>query len=363
MRYSRRSMLKSAFAIGAFALNAKPAKAWLHHGTPFSFVPAQNVFDTSGALVEAHSGGLIQVGSFIYWVGFPMTGITIGNFFPANGINLYRCTSNQSSVDYLYKWEFVAQILAAPIRTGVTPWGLCTRPHIVFNANNNTFCLAAHANSNGFTTGACVLASSSNIESGWSWVNQNFDPSGNGFADCYFYTNAANTLAYLVYAGTDSGTGVNKGIFITKMDSTFVTSAVSTNTVTASGMREAPILFDNGTNLFLITSEQDAWPAAGDADERYCTVAGLDPIAPTWPSLTSGGTVFPTSPPRNGFLPAQGTFVFKPVGKSQYIFGSDMWFVDGFNGTSSRQAWSPLTVGASVITATQPASWAISDLT
>jgi hypothetical protein len=62
-------------------------------------------------------------------------------------------------------------------------------------------------------------------------------------------------------------------------------------------------------------------------------------------------------------LAAQDSFVFKPAGKSQYILGSDLWFLDGTNGDTSRQAWSPMTVTATTVSATQPPSWNISDLT
>lgn len=363
---SSATTLKAIAYDGTAALTQPTSAVSTAHFSSDKIKPKQDWYDTNGVLIEAHGGGLIQVGSFIYWVGFNwnMLGNTV-LYSPAvprqeYGVNLYRCTADQSNPGYLTQWTNLGQILPQPIQSGNTPWFACERPHIVFNANNNTFCLAVNTVSADFSVHHAAFASSSNIESGWSWVNQDFNPAGNGCADHGFYTNAANTIAYLVYTGSSGGNNV--GMFISKMDSTFVTSVVATNTVDPTTTRESPILFDNGTNLFLITSVVDPYPAQDQADVQYCTVSGLDPIAPTWPSLR-GGAVFATSPPSGGYFTSQSSFVFKPAGKSQYILGSDTWFTDGVNGYSSRQAWSPLTVTSTTITATQPASWNIGDLT
>ena len=330
--------------------------------TPSKITPLQDVYDSRGILVEAHGGSLIQVGSFIYWCGamgnMYTNAPTIGVPRQDYGVRLYKCPSDESNPDYLLNWTYVGQILPQPSNAGkVWAWG--QRPHIVFNANNNTYCLCMHVGDITGATAKCALASSSSIESGWSWVNTNFDPSGNGFRDCNFYTNAANTSAYLVYVG--SSAGANLGMFITLMDSTFVGSAVSTKTVAASGTREAPVLFDNGTNLVLITSSSYGYTASGDADVEYVVCTGLDPIGGTWGSLT-GGRVFNTNPATGNYLRSQPSFVFKPTGKAQYVLGCDLWFTDGSTIYSSRQAWSPMTITSTTVSATQPVSWAIGDL-
>lgn len=338
--------------------------------------PLQNWYDTNGVLVEAHGGVLIQVGSYIYWVGQIMNlfggGSTGNTTIPRQdyGISLYRCTANQSDPGYLTQWTNLGQILQ-PAMNGSIPWSGCNRCSVVYNANTNNFCLVAHVHIPA-NPGRCAFATTSgdNIETGWSWVNNSFNlgpTSGTGGSnDIKYYTNAANTIAYLVYAGADAVTGDNSGIYITQMDSTFVTSVVSTNTVAVEGAadikREGVVLFDNGTNMFLITGiPHDYWDV-GDDDVEYVEAAGLNPMSVTWGSLT-GGRVFNSDPATGNYLSSQPTFVFKPTGKAQYILGCDLW--DGADGGtlySSRAAWSPMTITATTISATQPTSWVIGDL-
>lgn len=364
LKLSRRDLLAASSLLIAGRASARVLRGSASP-IPSSFIPAQDVRDTSGALVEAHHGGMIQANGFIYWVGLSMANIVNFVNFDSNlGINLYRCTADESDPGYLKRWTLLGTILQNPIQTGSAPWGSAERAHIVFNANTGLFVLGCHVRTHANTLHRCAFATTSNIESGWSWVNQSFDPSGHGVADFNMYASPDNTKLYLVYTGSPDGTGQNIGMYITQMDSTFVGSSVGpTNTIHPSTQREAPVLFDNGTNLLLITSAVDPWPATNvDADIQCCTVLGLDPIAPTWPSLF-GGKVFPTTPPANGFLGSQCTCVFKPVGKSQYILLSDLWFLDGTNGDSSRYSLSPLTVTSTTVSATQPASWNIGDLT
>jgi hypothetical protein len=107
-----------------------------------------------------------------------------------------------------------------------------------------------------------------------------------------------------------------------------------------------------------------AYNASGDSGLLYVMASGLDPIAPTWGAPASGTRVFNSNPAGGNYLRAQASFLFKPTGKTnQYVLGCDLWMPDGSTLYSSRQAWSPITITTTTISATQPASWDIGDLT
>ena len=362
----------SATALKAVAYDASATLSSVYSAvvtsnyTSNKITPLQDIYDVNrGLLLEAHGGDMIQVGSYIYWVGqgcnmyAATSNLGTGDVRQNYGVNLYRCPSDQSNAAYLKGWTYIGQILPQPTNSGV-PWSVCIRPSIAYNASNSTFVLAAHVGNNGLTTSVCALATSSGMESGWTWSNTNFDPSGVGYRDGHFYVDPSGN-GYLSYVGNNAGS--NQGIYITKLGSTFLT-AVSTNTVIGTGTRESPILFDNGANLFLMTGLSYAYNASGDSGLLYVMASGLDPIAPTWGAPASGTRVFNSNPAGGNYLRAQASFLFKPTGKTnQYVLGCDLWMPDGSTLYSSRQAWSPITITTTTISATQPASWDIGDLT
>ena len=165
---------------------------------PWAHKPNEDWYDNRGVLLETHGGGITYANGFYYWCGNPANKV-----YPPGNSDIPRLNSGvvlYKSAD-LYNWTYVGQILSVP-----SFWVEMQRPHIVFNPNNNTYVLWAHAIPRGTNLSAAnraAIATSLNIESGWTWQNTNYLPAGVGSHDFNLFVDTDNT-GYLVHVN-DSG--------------------------------------------------------------------------------------------------------------------------------------------------------------
>jgi hypothetical protein len=328
----------------------------------YGFKPKDDIADERGNLTQAVGGGVTYnaANSTYYWVG------DIANKYPTpwesgpsnrilrsdEGVFMYKSTD-------LYSWTFVGNILAQPSNGGVE-WAAAERPHLLHNAANNNWVIWTHCADHPFNTNvACVAATSgSDPETGWAWVNTNYDPAGVGFKDNSLFLDSDGISAYVVYT-----IGNQNGIRIDPLASDYKSITAGGIALTASN-REAPVIVKNGSggNYFLITSQSNFYNSAGiTMDERYITTSSATPLS-GWGALP-GSSAFASDPAANSNYNAQSSFAIQPQGKTtDYLIGMDWWdHTTNFN--ASRQVWLPLTFpSSSTLRIGVPTSWDLGTL-
>lgn len=324
------------------------------HFTPWAFVPNEDWYDDQGNLIEAHGGNIIYVASksLYYWCGsltnkFTSSSLVGGLTRQDLGVWLY------ASPD-LYNWTKIGQILGVPNDGNGVPYPAIERPHIVFNASTGKFVLWAHADTTFTTTsGRAAIATSSAIDSGWSWQSSYLPSGANAVRDLSLFVDD-NGDGYCIFA---DGSQV---ITIAKLASDYLT-AVSTYQPRAGALasQESPVLLKIGAQYFLICGDNFGYTASGNGPNIQI-LTNTNIAIDTW---TGAGGWGASGGPGTNFC-GQPSFAFKPQGKSQYFLGTDRWW-NGIDLYHSRQCWLPLNQpgGAASLSTVSISPWDLSNLT
>src|SRR5262245_1687180 len=115
-----------ALVLALVALPATPASAaavTVVNGTQFT--------DTSGAVVHAHGGGVLKVGSYYYWFG---ENRNANNTFKA--VSVYRSTD-------LRTWEFRNNVLTSSSAAELNNANI-ERPKVIYNSSTGQYVMWMH---------------------------------------------------------------------------------------------------------------------------------------------------------------------------------------------------------------------------
>lgn len=264
--------------------------------------------DTDGKPVNAHGGGIIQVGDTFYMHGeyFP-PGATDNNF---HGVEMY------SSKD-LATWKNEGIILEEGAGPEIATGRKGERPHIIKCPSSGEFVLTMHAASNDYQTDKEVVYATSSV------VNGKYAYKGP-------LTNAAGTLA----EHSDMSAVVDKGkaYVITESghvytlaedchswltDQTFSAVNVPSDLgLDKPGGGESPTVFRAGDTLYWIASQKTGWRAN---DNVYATAPSM-----TGP-WTNQGLIAPSG--EKTWL-SQATWVTPVAGckSTVYVYWGDHWY-------------------------------------
>jgi hypothetical protein len=275
-----------------------------------------NFIDTDGQRVNAHGGGIIQVGDTFYLHGEYFSPSTTDNNF--NGFSMY------SSKD-LATWKSEGIVLPQQASGELGPNRKGERPHIIKCPSTGEFVLFAHAASEDYQTDKEVIYATS--------------PTVNGkYAYKGPLKNASGALA--VHSDMTAISDGNAAFVITESAHVYTLAAdchsfVSDKSYPAangdSGGLEAPTMFKAGSTYYWIGSYKTGWRANNNFYSTAPAVTG------PW---TFQGYIAPVTDPDNNISDqrtwlSQTTWVLPVTGckGTTYVYWGDHW-----DGTASTAA-------------------------
>jgi hypothetical protein len=136
-------------AVGLTAPSAEAAQVTVAVGVQFT--------DTSGNLVQAHGGGMLQVGGYYYWFG---ENRTPDNKFRA--VSVYRSTD-------LRTWEFRNNVLTSSSAAELQNANI-ERPKVVYNASTGRYVMWMHKeNGSDYGEARAAVAWSSTVDGAYTY--------------------------------------------------------------------------------------------------------------------------------------------------------------------------------------------------
>lgn len=301
-----------------------------------TIVTSGDVYDTSGNLVKAVEGGIMQVGSLYYYWGLDRS----QNNYYFSGVNLY------SSPD-LKTWTFVNTILSKTSNAALNNNAVVERPKLLYNASTGQFVLWMHYEGyNAYSTAEVAYATCSTIGGNYTFQSH-FRPLGLDSRDMNTYTDT-DGKAYLICS-----ISTNSQVSIIELNAAYTTPVQEVFRGSASagiGCEGHAIIKKNGT-YFWIQSLCSGWETN---DNRYYTATSL---AGPW---TSRGLIAPTG---THTYQSQVTYAFPVTGTSgtTYVYMGDRWVPSNFSAT--RMVMLPLYVSGTSLSMTWYDQWSIDTAT
>ncbi|HEY4156667.1 MAG TPA: hypothetical protein VGM29_01175 [Polyangiaceae bacterium] len=274
--------------------------------------------DTDGVAVNAHGGGIIQVGATFYMHGeYFKPNDTTDDF---NGFSMY--SSNDMAT-----WKNEGIILPQqPACAGGTNSATCgvlgpvskgERPHIIKCPGTGEFVLYAHAASEDYQTWKEIIyATSSTVNGKYAFKGALTNAGGTMAAHSDIGAFADNTGAYVI---TESG-----HVYTLATDCHSWLSDKTVNVNGNSGGSESPAVFKNGNTYYWIGSNKTGWRANNNFYSTATSMTG------TW---TYKGFVAPVTDTADDLSDqrtwmTQSTWV-QPVTGCQgttFVYWGDHWY-------------------------------------
>jgi hypothetical protein len=265
--------------------------------------------DTDGKAVNAHGGGIIQVGGTFYMHGEFFLSTTTDNNF--NGFSMY------SSID-LATWKNEGIILPQQPSGQLGPNRKGERPHIIKCPATGEFVLYAHAASSDYQTDKeVVYATSPTVNGQYSFQGSLTNAGGTIAAHSDMSAYADGTGAYVL---TESGHVYKLATDCHSWLSDQAFNAVNGN----SGGSESPTVFKAGSTYYWIGSNKTGWRANNNFYSTAPAVTG------PW---TYQGFLAPVTDPNNDISDqrtwlSQSTWVQPVSGCSgtTFLYWGDHWY-------------------------------------
>ncbi|MEO7035742.1 MAG: hypothetical protein ABI548_17555 [Polyangiaceae bacterium] len=275
-----------------------------------------NFLDTDGQPVDAHGGGIIQVGGTFYLHGEYFSPTTTDNYF--NGFAMY------SSKD-MATWKNEGIILPQQASGELGPKRAGERPHVIKCPSSGEFVLYAHAASADYQTDKeIVFATSVTVNGKYAYQGPLKNASGTTAAHSDMTAITDGDNAYVI---TESGHvyTLAKDCHSWLSDKTY--PAVNGN----SGGVEAPTVFKAGSTYYWLGSSKTGWRANNNFYSTASAITG------PW---TYQGYIAPVTDPSNEISDqrtwlSQTTWVMPITGckGTTYVYWGDHW-----DGTASTAA-------------------------
>ncbi len=320
MVFIRRMILLSILLLSIitiFSLSASASPLTITNGIQFR--------DTSGNLIQAHGGGILQDGGYYYWFG---ENRTTDNLFKE--VSVYRSTD---LVNWEYRGAALSQSSASELNSAKIE-----RPKVIYNATTGKYVMWMHKeNDSDYSEARAAVASSSTPEGPYTY-HGSFRP-----FDTYMSRDITlfndNGTAYMISAANN-----NYDLHIYQLTPDYLDVSTLVGNFWAGGHREAPAMFKRGNIYFMLTSGATGW---SPNQAKYATASS---ISGPWSGWTNVGdsTTYGSQP--TYVLPIQGTQT------TSYLYLGDRWAgAWGGRVNESPYVWQPLSFPTST---SMSMSWA-----
>jgi glycosyl hydrolase family 43/ricin-type beta-trefoil lectin protein len=283
--------------------------------------------DTGGKPIQAHGGGMLQVGDYYYWFGENRN--SNGSF---HAVTAYRSRD-------LAHWELVHDVLRQDSAAGLDPANI-ERPKVVYNASTKKYVMWMHwENGSGYGEARAAVASSDTVDGDYTYHGSarplvdsgvmDHDKPGYMSRDCNLYVDD-DGKAYFI-----SATNENYDLNLYELTADYLEISKLVATLFKGGHREAPAFFKRNGVYFLITSAATGW------DPNQAQYATSKTIGSGWSSMKNvgdGNTFYSQS---TYVLPVQGS------GGTSYLYLGDRWAgAWGGRVNDSTYVWAPISFGS-----------------
>ncbi|MVT09304.1 family 43 glycosylhydrolase [Chitinophaga tropicalis] len=288
--------------------------------------PGETWPDDKGNHIQAHGGGIIQLGKYYYWYGEQRR----------QGLDTnYRYVSCYRSKD-LVNWKFMGDALqlSDPEQLG-RRWVL-ERPKVYYNRNTKTYVMYFHLDDAKYKLARVGVATSKKPQGPFTYV-KSFRPLERESRDIGQFIDDDGT-AYLVFESRPT-----KGFFIAKLSDDYLSVEKEVCLVNAP-LEGGAIIHYNGL-YYAIGSELTGWRPNPN---RYATATSL---AGPWSEFKD------IAPPATNTYSSQSTMMLKVTGSktTTVIFMADQWRPK--TQWDSRYLWMPLEIGDGKLVLPQPQPW------
>ncbi|MFF0007606.1 RICIN domain-containing protein [Streptomyces tibetensis] len=306
----RACLLLSALLVGVLGLLSAGAPA---QAASVTVTNATQFTDTTGAVVHAHGGGVIKVGSYYYWFGENR-----------NPDNTFKAVSVYRSTD-LKTWESRGDALTQSSAPELQ-LAYIERPKVIYNSATGKFVMWMHKeNGKDYTEARAAVAVSDTVDGTYTYQGS-FRPLNEMSRDDTLFKDDDGT-AYFISAANNNA---DLHIYKLSADYTKIDSLVANPWPGA--FREAPALFKRNGVYFMLSSTTSGW---NPNQQRYATATSL---AGPWTAMTDVGDATAYGSQTTYVLPVQGT------SGTSYLYMGDRWG-NSIGGTvnDSQYVWLPLT--------------------
>ncbi|KAF7893925.1 hypothetical protein EAF00_007439 [Botryotinia globosa] len=270
--------------------------------------------------IQAHGGGIIQVGSTYYWAGENKLN---GSAFQS--INCYSSTD-------LVNWKFNSYLLTVQSSGDLGPNRVVERPHIMYNAATAKYVMWMHIDDSSYGEARAGVATSSSVCGTYSYLGAS-QPLGYQSRDLNVFKDTDGT-GYLLTEDRVNGLRIDK----LSADYTSVVSAVYT-----FADYEAPAIYKSGSTYFMFASHLSGWDPN---DNVYATATNLSGPWSAWANFATVGSKTYSS---------QTAAVVSINGVVMYM--GDRWHSS--NLMTSTYVWLPITISGTKATMSNQVNWSI----
>lgn len=287
-------------------------------------IEAGKVWSAGGASLQAHGGGIIQVGRTWYWIG---ENKTKGSSFYAN--------SCYSSTDLVH-WKFVNDALKVQAEGDLGPGRIVERPKILYNAKTHTYVMYMHIDDAKYKEAKVGVATSATVCGNYTYKGS-FRPLGFESRDIGVYQDTDGS-AYLLTEDRKNG------LRIDALSDDYLTV---TKPVALLSDMEAPAVVKVGGTYFMFSSHLTGWSTN---DNKVTTAMSL---SGPWTEMKN------FAPEGSHTFNSQTTFVLPVAGKSgtTYIYMGDRWLKDDL--ANSPYIWLPLEIKGTDVSMQWHDKWAL----
>jgi beta-xylosidase len=286
------------------------------------FQPGRPWYDTNGAMINAHGGGMLFDNGTYYWFGEHKVEGRKGNSAWV-GVHCY------SSED-LYNWkdEGIALKVSEDPSSEITAGCVLERPKVIFNAKTGKYVMWFHLElkGQGYKAARSGVAVADKVTGPYTFI-ESMRPNGEMARDMTLFVDD-DGKAYHIYASEDNAT-----MIISQLNDDYLKPSGKFIKILNGRYREAPAVFKNRGKYFLITSDCTGWAP------NAATVAVADSILGTWTEKGNPcqGAVSETDVTFN----SQSTYIQPVVGRPEvFIFMADRWNPE--NAIDGRYVWLPV---------------------
>lgn len=301
---------------------------------PATIVPGDIWPDNNGNHIEAHGGGVIQLGDTFYWFGEQR----------ARGLDpTKRYVSCYSSKD-LAHWTFRNNVLQQSDPEHFGPHWIVERPKVYFNRKTKTFVMYMHIDGpfnpsgSGYQLARVGIATCDTVDGNYKYL-RSFRPLGDESRDIGQFIDDDGS-AYLIFEDRPS-----HGFHIAKLSDDFL--SVQQETAFVPAPLEGGALVHYQDRYYAVASHMTGWAPNPDV---YATATNLQGPWSTFQNI---------APPATNTYGSQSTMLLKVVGSktTTVIYMGDMW--KPYAQWDSRYLWMPLEIGDGKLHLPVPRQWTI----
>jgi len=316
----KKIILHTAFIFGLVAWNGCTSAQLIRPGSPW--------LDDGGKQIQAHGGGIIQLGKIYYWFGEDRS--------QANDPH-YRYVACYSSSD-LAHWSFRRQVVKLSDPENLGPGWVLERPKVFYNAKTRKFVMYAHIDGlGGYRFAEVAVFTCDTVDGDYQYL-KSFRPLNHESRDIGQFIDDDGS-AYLIFEDRPYG------FRIAKLSDDYLNVAQQVCFLPEHMEGGALVHYDG--LYYVIGSALTGW---GPNPNKYATAKSLEG---PWSEFKN------IAPPDSNTYGSQSTMLLKVTGKktTTVVFMGDIWKPNAQ--WDSRYLWMPLEIGGGKLWVPKPNDWTL----